>query len=85
MRNLAYLYQTLNENAGSPGMYDRYQQFIVKNADSLWANNRTSDYKFGLRWSGPSIAPTPPARHRPWIVSTLRRLSATDFVDIIRL
>ena len=53
MRNLAYLYQTLNENASATGMYDHYQQFIVKNADSLWANNRTSDYKFGLRWSGP--------------------------------
>lgn len=53
IRNLAYLYQTLNANADAPGMYDRYQQFIMKNADSLWANNRDGAYKFGMRWSGP--------------------------------
>jgi len=53
IRNLVYLYQTLDENADAPNVYDRYQQFIVKNADTIWANNRTSDYKFGMRWSGP--------------------------------
>lgn len=45
MRNLAYLYQVTRKDA--------YKAFIVKNANSIWANNRDSANQFGLSWAGP--------------------------------
>lgn len=53
MRNLGYLCRTLGEENKDPSSYERYQQFIVKNADSIWANNRNSKNQFGLKWAGP--------------------------------
>lgn len=44
MRNLAYLYQKTQAPA--------YKDFILKNADSIWQNDRKHDHQFGLRWSG---------------------------------
>ncbi len=31
----------------------RYGDFIVRNAQSIWANSRTAKNQFGLRWTGP--------------------------------
>ena len=32
---------------------DRYVQFVVTNADSIWSQNQGPDYQFGEVWSGP--------------------------------
>ncbi len=53
MRNLGYLCRTLREENKDSSSYERYQQFIVKNVDSIWANNRNSHNQFGLKWAGP--------------------------------
>ncbi len=53
MRHLGYLCRTLREENKDSSSYERYQQFIVKNADSIWANNRNSQSQFGLKWAGP--------------------------------
>ena len=45
MRNLAYLYLA-DRNA-------TYKTFILKNADSIWQNNRNAANQLGLRWAGP--------------------------------
>lgn len=45
MRNLVYLHETQNKQA--------YQDFITKNADSIWLNDRNASNQFGLMWSGP--------------------------------
>ncbi len=45
IRNLFYLYQTT-------GNLD-YKVFILKNADSIWSQNRNSTNQFGLTWEGP--------------------------------
>lgn len=45
MRYLGRLYVDTIKNS--------YRDFILRQADSLWANNRTADNKFGLHWSGP--------------------------------
>jgi predicted alpha-1,6-mannanase (GH76 family) len=51
IRNLATLYHTIITKAHMTA--EPYRQFIIKNADSIWENNRTDENKFGLRWSGP--------------------------------
>ena len=53
MRNLGYLCRTLKEENKDSSSYERYQQFIVRNADSIWANDRNSQNQFGLKWAGP--------------------------------
>ena len=53
MRNLGYLCRTLKEKYRDSSFYQRYQQFIVRNADSIWASNRNSQNQFGLKWAGP--------------------------------
>ena len=53
MRNLGYLCRTLRERNKDSSFYERYQQFIVRNADSIWASNRNSQNQFGLKWAGP--------------------------------
>ncbi len=53
MRNLGYLYRTLRAENKDSSSYERYLQFIVTNADSIWAHNRTSQNQFGLKWAGP--------------------------------
>ncbi|KAL8829761.1 MAG: hypothetical protein Q9191_001830 [Dirinaria sp. TL-2023a] len=45
MRNL----QLLQEASPSPD----FNAFIFKNADSIWANDRSQDNQLGLVWSGP--------------------------------
>ena len=45
MRNLSYLYETDSK--------ERYKEFIIRNADSIWLNNRNNANQFGLRWAGP--------------------------------
>src|SRR5579859_604308 len=45
MRNLAYLYGVDNQQS--------YKSFLMKNADSLWLNNRNSSNQLGLLWYGP--------------------------------
>jgi rhamnogalacturonyl hydrolase YesR len=45
MRNLLYLYQTLPKSA--------YQQFIRRNAETIWAQSRNSSNQLGLVWAGP--------------------------------
>jgi predicted alpha-1,6-mannanase (GH76 family) len=45
MRNLSYLYQ-----ASSKALY---KDFIIKNVDSIWLNDRNTANQFGLRWAGP--------------------------------
>jgi len=45
MRNLSYLYQTVSKAA--------YKDFIIRNVDSTWQNNRNNANQFGLKWAGP--------------------------------
>lgn len=45
IRNLYYLYQHTNKQT--------YAKFILRNAKSIWLNNRNSDNQLGLVWSGP--------------------------------
>lgn len=45
MRNLIYLHETQNKAS--------YLNFITKNADAIWLNDRNSANQFGLIWSGP--------------------------------
>ena len=51
IRNLATLYRTIIKETHMT--VEPYRQFIIKNADSIWDNNRTDENKFGLQWSGP--------------------------------
>jgi predicted alpha-1,6-mannanase (GH76 family) len=44
IRNLHYLYQTSRR--------PRYREFILRNANSIWAENRNSANQFGLSWAG---------------------------------
>jgi predicted alpha-1,6-mannanase (GH76 family) len=44
IRNLGYLYRTVNKPT--------YKAFILKNVDSMWAQNRNSANQFGLCWNG---------------------------------
>ncbi len=52
LRHLGYLCRTLREENKDSSSYERYQQFIVKNVDAIWANNRNSQNQFGLKWAG---------------------------------
>ena len=45
MRNLSYLNQTVDRQP--------YREFIVKNANSIWLQNRNRANQFGLSWAGP--------------------------------
>lgn len=45
IRNLSYLYQTRQNPI--------YKEFITRNADSIWTQNRNVANQFGLRWAGP--------------------------------
>lgn len=54
IHNLACLYDLTRKPA--------YYQFLVSNARSIWANDRDSSNRFGLRWDGP-IDSVDAARH----------------------
>ena len=45
MRHLAYLHAETETDA--------YGDFILRNANSIWANNRNEDNQLGLMWAGP--------------------------------
>ncbi len=53
MRNLSLLAHTIDEDQLGADIFTRYQQFMFKNADRLWTNNRLPDNACGLHWSGP--------------------------------
>jgi predicted alpha-1,6-mannanase (GH76 family) len=44
-RNLFYLYEAAHTPA--------YREFITRNVDSIWANDRNSQNQLGLMWAGP--------------------------------
>lgn len=44
IRNLHYLYQATRR--------PRYREFILRNANSIWSENRNSANQFGLSWAG---------------------------------
>ncbi|HEY9907387.1 MAG TPA: glycoside hydrolase family 76 protein [Thermosynechococcaceae cyanobacterium] len=44
IRNLHYLYQVTKR--------PRYREFILRNANSIWAENRNDANQFGLSWAG---------------------------------
>lgn len=69
IRNLAYLYL----NGGKPA----YKAFILKNADSIWQNNRNATNQLGLCWTGPFD--TPDAARQ---TSALDALNAAMLVNI---
>lgn len=47
VRNLRYLHDTAPR--------DLYRDFIIKNADVIWANNRNDRDMLGVAWNGPFI------------------------------
>jgi predicted alpha-1,6-mannanase (GH76 family) len=49
LRNL----MALNDAFPDDPSNDRYIQFAEANAESIWTQDRGSDYQFGLVWSGP--------------------------------
>jgi len=53
MRNLSCLHLIGIEVIQAPVSYAHYQEFIIRNAASIWEKNRTRDNRFGLKWSGP--------------------------------
>jgi len=50
VRNLRYLHDMAPD--------DEFKEFIVKNADVLWANNRNKQDMLGVAWTGPFIKAT---------------------------
>lgn len=52
VRNLRYLH------AVSP--QDEYRSFIIRNANSIWENNRDDANRLGVSWAGPFVAATGP-------------------------
>jgi predicted alpha-1,6-mannanase (GH76 family) len=54
IRHLAELYETTG--------YPRYREFLVRNAESVWRNNRDEAGRFGGRWRGP-VDSVDAARH----------------------
>jgi predicted alpha-1,6-mannanase (GH76 family) len=75
IRNLATLYHAIIIKAHMTA--EPYRQFIFRNADSIWQNNRTEGNKFGLRWSGP-VDKTDAARQ----TSALEAFNAAISLDI---
>ncbi|KAL7950183.1 glycosyl hydrolase family 76 domain-containing protein [Trichoderma barbatum] len=53
IRNLRYL----NDLAPS----DNFKNFILRNAQSIWNNDRNSENKLGVAWTGPYVAATGPS------------------------
>lgn len=44
-RNIAYLYEVVPD--------DRYREFLIRQSDSIWQNNRSETNQFGMTWTGP--------------------------------
>ncbi|KAF7562498.1 hypothetical protein G7046_g1631 [Stylonectria norvegica] len=53
VRNLRYLYEYAPEEA--------FRQFIIKNADSIWKNDRNDQNQLGVAWTGPFVEATGPS------------------------
>lgn len=47
VRNLRYLHQVAPE--------EEFKKFILRNADSIWKNDRNSQNQLGVAWTGPYI------------------------------
>ena len=76
IRNLATLYHALIKKAHMNA--DLYREFIIRNADSIWENNRTDANTFGLRWSCP-VDRTDAARQ----TSALEAFNAALSLDLL--
>lgn len=50
VRNLRYLHEASPKAA--------YRDFITKNADVIWANNRNDENMLGVAWNGPFVSAT---------------------------
>ena len=50
VRNLRYLHEVAPD--------DEFKNFIIKNADVIWANNRNDRSQLGVAWDGPFVAST---------------------------
>jgi serine/threonine protein kinase/predicted alpha-1,6-mannanase (GH76 family) len=50
VRYLGYLIETLAETFDYPPLYRQYSDFILRNADAVWAKSRTSENLFGRLW-----------------------------------
>ena len=48
IRNLRYLHEAAPDA--------EFREFIVKNADVIWANNRNDDDMLGVSWNGPFVS-----------------------------
>ena len=53
VRNLRYLYEYAPE--------EEFKNFILKNADSIWDNDRNPQNQLGVSWSGPFVPATGPS------------------------
>lgn len=55
-RYLVWLIKALPESESEKGTRDKYVQFLVKNAVSVWENGRNDRGLFSSRWAGPPPA-----------------------------
>ncbi|KAH7150035.1 glycoside hydrolase [Dactylonectria estremocensis] len=53
IRNLRYLHAVAPQ--------DSFKSFILKNADSIWKNDRDSSNRLGVAWAGPYVDATGPS------------------------
>ncbi|CAM1511548.1 Fc.00g090610.m01.CDS01 [Cosmosporella sp. VM-42] len=53
VRNLRYLYEFAPEQ--------EFKDFITKNADSIWANDRNDQNRLGVAWTGPYVDASGPS------------------------
>ncbi|KAF7544692.1 hypothetical protein G7Z17_g9746 [Cylindrodendrum hubeiense] len=53
IRNLRYLHEVAPK--------DSFKSFIIKNANSIWKNDRSSKDKLGVAWTGPYVDATGPS------------------------
>lgn len=54
IRNLMYLYQAVPLSS--------YRDYIITNANSIWANDRSGEATLGVAWTGPYYAATGPTQ-----------------------
>lgn len=53
IRNLRYLHEVAPQ--------DSFKSFIIKNADSIWKNDRSKNDRLGVAWTGPYVDATGPS------------------------
>ncbi|KJZ79232.1 hypothetical protein HIM_01383 [Hirsutella minnesotensis 3608] len=54
VRNLGYLNSVVRR--------PEFRDFIIRNADSIWAQNRDDANRLGVAWAGPFMSPTGPTQ-----------------------